>query len=150
VTKVESDEARQLELSKQVIRQLSITDIRLSKLDAALKNAAPVLPLNTNASLVNTEFERPQGLVIYHLSYKFETTDGSGNSVWRVDFTLSLSFRPRSKAIKGESITDRALQAFGKQDILEIAHPYARELVHQMTARMRVPAFILEVLSPQD
>jgi preprotein translocase subunit SecB len=134
---------RQQRLSDDVAARMSFEDIRLSKIAAELKNAAPQLPLNTTVSLVSRVFERPPRLAVYHLSYVFAATDQNQKPAWETSFTLSLSFR-----LNDRKISDEALREFGLRGVVEIAHPYARELVHHITARMRVPAFILEVLPP--
>lgn len=146
MTAGKAEERRLRELSNQISRELSLTDIRLRKVNAELKNAAPAFPLETVASLVTTEFERPARLVIYDISYEFSAHDRHREHVWEASFTLSLSFRSNDITLNDES-----LKAFGAYGVVEIAHPYARELIHHLTARMRVPSFILEVLpTPRD
>jgi hypothetical protein len=142
--------SRQREVSDAVTHLVSFIDIRLTKANVALTSAQAKLPLNPVGRLASAEFERQRGahgapgLVIYDVSYDITATDRAKHPVWDLSFTLSLSFR-----LPEAELADEALEAFGKHGVVVIAHPYAREFVHQMTARMQVPAFVLEVL-PTD
>lgn len=138
-----TSEDRQRSLSDQVAQHTSLTDIRVSTLEAELENAAPSGPVKTEASIAGTEFTRSSRVVAYALSYGFAARDQDNTQVWKVRFTLVLTFR-----MYGGDLSDEALKAFGGREIIQIAHPYARELIHSMTGRMRVPAFLLEVLPP--
>jgi hypothetical protein len=128
--------------SEWVTRNVSLLDVRLSKLNAELKNPAPAMPLQTEDSFGRVEWDLRHGLLIYYLSYGFTARDRNKRVVWEASFVLSLSFRVPSDF----EIDDDVLRDFGAVAVVEIAHPYARELIHQVTGRMRVPALILEVL----
>jgi len=139
-----SEERSRRQLSDWVIRRLSLKDIRLFKLSTELHSAKFELPLTTSKALSSYEFERQSGVVVYELSYEFSTQDKFKQQVWDVSFTLGLSFGISNS----DKIGDEHLMAFGAHGVVDIAHPYARELVHQMTARMTVPMLLLEVLPP--
>ncbi len=140
----ESDDPR--DLSDWVIRNVSLKDVRLSKLTAELKDAAPALPLDTTAALVGTRYDHLPTLAVYYLSYEFSAKDAKKRTVWEASFTLTVSFTVADNV--DVEMTDRALQAFGAVGVVEIAHPYVRELLHHVTGRMNVPAFVLEVIPP--
>lgn len=134
-------------LSDEFTRHVSVEDIRLSKATLELKNAAPTLPLSSSSQLVSTQYERSDEspeIVVYHLTYKFAASGAQGEPFWEIIATLSISFLIRAETNVGSGV----LKVFGTYGVLDIAHPYARELVQNLTARMRVPAFILEVLPP--
>jgi len=143
VRAVEGHERRSL--SDWLTHNVSLADVRLTKLSAELLSAAPALPLEVSASLVSPQLERPSQLAVYFLGYEFSAQDRKRQPVWRASFTLNISFRLK---IDDKEVDDKALKAFGSLGVVEIAHPYARELIHHITARMSVPPFILEVLPP--
>lgn len=140
-----SDLSALAKLSDKVVHDLSFTDIRVSKLKAELSNAAPKLPINTDISITAASFEVGTKVVIYHIGYNFAATDSEKKPAWELSFTLFMTFRFVGKPV----IDEELLGAFGAVGVLQIAHPYARELVHHMTLRMRVPTFIMDVL-PSD
>ena len=143
-----TQDERERQLSEYMSRRASVIDIRVSNLHAELKNPArvPPQPFSLRSSIETPVFERGSKHVVFNVGYHFSSADSRGQPAWDISFTLSLyfSFREDDDA----PIEDNALKAFGARSVLEIAHPYARELVHNMTARMRVPAIILEVLPP--
>src|SRR5262245_13123732 len=130
------DQIEEQLLSKQTANSLTLVDIRLNKISAELHNAAPILPLQTEAELERPEYERPNNrLVVYYLAYRFSAKDRQGRPVWDAAFTLSVSFRVKSGV---KDVQDRALKVFGESGVIEIAHPYVRELMHHVTGRMNV------------
>ncbi|GIG63661.1 hypothetical protein Lfu02_80330 [Longispora fulva] len=131
--------------SASVAGQLSLLDIRLTNADVKLISTSHSSPLETKWELA-ARVEVVSEVVAYHVSYALKAS-GSGRKkspVFDISFALMLTFRRTSD--KPLAIED--LQVFGAYGVVEIAHPYLREMSHNLTARMGVPPLIVEVLDP--
>jgi len=143
VSSKESEKASQRNLSDEVATHVSLAGIRLSKLNVELFNAAPDGPIRSVNQIENTVFSRARRLVVYELSYRTNTSDKNDIPVYQISFTLNVSFSVQLDT----ELSDEQLIAFGGHGVVDIAHPYARELLHSLTVRMSMPALVLEVLA---
>jgi hypothetical protein len=137
-------DSEQRELSNQAAKRMSLVDVRLSSIRADLKNYTPSYALQVSGLITNSDLILIKEVAAYEVGYKFLARDRDNKNAWEVSFTLILSFRLK----QGDNMADNLLQAFGGVAVMEIAHPYVRELLHSMTARMNMPAFMLEVMGP--
>ncbi|MEU4694323.1 hypothetical protein [Actinoplanes sp. NPDC023714] len=130
-------------MSNHVAKNASLIDVRLHDISARLLGTVGKTPLRPSIK-VDANFGRAQAFALYDYTYELEATDDSGKSVFRAAFALNLVFR----LTDSESVTAEELEAFGSFGVAEIAHPYVRELIHNLTFRMGLPPFILEVAPP--
>lgn len=142
---VETDEEHLRTLSAEVIKKATLEDIRLRNINAELLNAAPALPIAPDVTIDKVRVGRGPRFVVYYLTYIYSTQDREKAPVWRATFTFSLSFFEKD----GIELNDDEIRAFGAVGVVEIAHPYARELVHSLTSRMRVPTLFVELFPPR-
>jgi len=135
----------QRRFSDWVAERSSFLEIRLGRMSAELKTAKFAFPLKVDSHIGgNAAFQYGNGVAVYEVGYRFAARDAEKKVAWEVSFAFALSFAVGLDA----QPDDEHLQAFGNVAVLEIAHPYARELLHNVTARMGVAPFVLEVLGP--
>ncbi|WP_422773110.1 hypothetical protein ACN28C_09245 [Plantactinospora sp. WMMC1484] len=82
--------------------------------------------------------------MLYDFIYTFSAKDRTGQAIFEANFALNLVFRLGQP----DELSADELNAFGSLGVVEIAHPYVRELVHNLTFRMGLPAFIIDVAPP--
>ncbi|WP_374198072.1 protein-export chaperone SecB [Micromonospora sp. PLK6-60] len=81
---------------------------------------------------------------VYHVTYQLQALSADGKSVaFRAALTMSAVFD-----FSDPSLTDEELQKFGMGGVLDLVHPYVREQVHSLTARMGLPPLLLDVKAP--
>ncbi|GLY04598.1 MULTISPECIES: hypothetical protein [Actinoplanes] len=132
------------EASDQVLRRASLVDLRLRKLDAELVLPMVRPPLTVLLVDLQREMSPIAGHMVYACSYELEGQDGTGQKFFSVKIRLN--------AVVGvpddPPLTQGQLKAFGAVGLIEIAHPYIRELVHSLSGRMGLPALVVELAPP--
>jgi len=106
-------------------------------------------PLNLELTTLSVELGvgKLTGLAIYDVKYSLSATDTKNEPVVSIELVLNLIFRISDDLIADKEL-DVDLRAFGSIAVLEIGHPYVREIVHSLTARMGIPPLVLDVNPP--
>lgn len=137
------DVARRRELSNRVSRIASLVDLRLRELEAKLLNFDGDPPFEPTVSLV-PNVGSVQKFAVYDFAYTLGATDKAERPLFSINLTMSLVFKLK------EEVPREELLAFGEIGVVEIAHPYVREIVHNLTFRMGLPPFVLDVAPPVE
>jgi preprotein translocase subunit SecB len=122
-----------------VSERASLLELRLRKLSATLKAPLPATSLQTSGIEVDQSMTRFRAAVAYNVSYSMNVVSSRLENICQVGFTFSTLFSLREAA----SISDAALQSFGRQGIMDIVYPYARQIVNDVITRMCIPEPIL-------
>lgn len=130
-------------LSDRVASVASLVDLRVRALEANLDQAAAQPPLEPSIR-IDPKVGRASDYAIYDFTYSLGATDASKEEVFHARMSLSLVFRLTDH----QKISSEELEAFGAIGVVEIAHPYVREIVHSLTFRMGLPPFVLDVAPP--
>jgi preprotein translocase subunit SecB len=121
---------------------LSLTELRLVRIDAELLLASPKLDITSRLD-VQWSTRRLKDFVIYDVTYQVMAEDAAGIETVKGVITFSMVFK-----VLNDILDDEDLSAFGLLGVLSIAHPYAREIFHNLTTRMGLPPLLLEVMPP--
>jgi len=130
-------------LSNRVSRIASLVDLRVRELEAKLLNFAGDPPFEPTVSLV-PNVGSVENFAVYDFVYNLGATDKANRPLFSVNLTMNLVFKLKVDATREE------LLAFGEIGVVEIAHPYVREIVHNLTFRMGLPPFVLDVAPPLE
>lgn len=133
----------QRERSDRVTGAATIVDLRLSNIKADLKIPSPRLPLTFEHEVIPSMVTLSETLVVYHATYQIKATSASKTRVLDAEVTMSVIIE-----LSDEGFTNDDLQAFGSIGVLDIVHPYVREVVHNLSARMGLPPLVLQVKVP--
>ncbi len=130
----------------RVSGKLRLADLRLRKLDAELFQPRPDPPLTLDLQ-VSPSFTRTDDLVVYNIEYEATGTTTEGERAFNASIVLSLFY----DVLPQQEVDNADLGAFGLVSVLLSAHPYLRELLQTLTARMGLPALVLDLMqSPVD
>jgi len=129
--------------SDDVTLGVSLIDLRLRQVTASLLILVPELDLELWPT-VTPQMTRIDEHVIYDVTYDITAQDARGRPAVEVRATLTIIFE-----LKDNDFSSEDLAAFGAVGVLSIAHPYIRELLHNLTSRMAVPPLLLEVMPPE-
>ncbi|MDI6099415.1 hypothetical protein QLQ12_12505 [Actinoplanes sp. NEAU-A12] len=127
-----------------MIRRASLVDLRLRKLDAELLLPVVKPPLRVVLLDLTREMSSIPGHMVYACSYELEGRDGTQETFLSLKIVLNAVVRVPDDP----PLTESELKAFGAVGLIEIAHPYIRELVHSLSGRMGLPALVVEVAPP--
>lgn len=130
-------------LSEKVSKIASLEDLRLRDIEATLYDPAPTQPLTPKISVV-PKLAKLGYYALYDLVYSVTAKDAKDNETVRAELTFNLVFSLNRE----REIAQEELEAFGAIGAVEIAHPYVRELIHNLTFRMNLPPFVLDVAPP--
>jgi hypothetical protein len=135
--------------SDRVSRECSLVDLRVRRLEGDLLTPVGEPPLTLELTTLSVELGvgRLTGLAIYDVKYLLSAMDANNELAVRVELVLNLVFS-LSAGLLEEPDLNADLQAFGSVAVLEIGHPYVREIVHSLTARMGIPPLVLDVNPP--
>ena len=140
---MDSTEEETKRRSDAVTSNVSLIDLRLRQVNAKLLVLLPELDLEVWPT-VNPQMTVFDEHVIYDVTYDIAAQDARGRRAIEASATLTLIFQVMSEDIGSED-----LAAFGALGVLSVAHPYIRELFHNITGRMGVPPLLLEVMPPE-
>ncbi|WP_112681404.1 protein-export chaperone SecB [Micromonospora saelicesensis] len=130
-------------LSDRVAQLASLVDLRMRDIRAELVNFAGDPPFIPSVS-IEPNVGRVNKYAVYDFRYSLSATDAGDETVFRARLVMNLVFALSDP----DAISKEALEAFGAIGVVEIAHPYMREIVHNLTLRMGLPPFVLEVAPP--
>lgn len=122
---------------------LSLVDLRMRRINAALLLPTFTAPLTAAVSVARS-MSLAGGHVIYDVTYALSGSDAADRRVFEAELTLNLLFRVNADVVPDEE----DLRVFGAVGVLEIAHPYFREVAHALSGRMGLPPLVLEVSPP--
>jgi hypothetical protein len=131
-------------LSDRVLENSSLVDLRVREIDAKLMVPSAKPPFEPQNLRVEPVAGQAEDFAVYDYIYNLSAADGRKNEVATFRLALSLVFKVKRQ----EKLTPAELDAFGRIAGIEIAHPYLRELVHNLTLRMGLPALVLDVNAP--
>ncbi|MEV7231977.1 hypothetical protein AB0M79_33960 [Polymorphospora sp. NPDC051019] len=131
-------------VSMQVSNHLALLDLRLVNIVGNLIFPSPKRPLDLEASVL-VDLTRFSEFVTYDIKYMLSVKDRDDSSVMDTEITLNLLFKVKDEV----NPTESDLRAFGSVGALDIAHPYMRETVQSLTARMGLPPLVLEIRAPE-
>ena len=132
----------QRERSDRVTGLVSIVDLRLRDIKANLKIPGPRTPIALQHEILPAMVRLSADTVVYHMTYRLEATSAN-RRVLEAELTMSVALE-----LKDPTLTERDLEDFGVIGVLDIVHPYVREIVHSLTARMGLPPLVLDVKVP--
>jgi len=132
-------------LSDAVSEVTSLIDLRLRSLDSQLVSPANRGTLTPGFS-VHIEAAQLPGFAVCDYTYSLDGKDDREEPVVAIRSTFNLVF----KIERDHPLSADELDSFSEVAGLEIVHPYVRELVHNMTGRMGLPPFVLEVRPPSN
>lgn len=130
--------------SEHVVRRISLVDLRLRRLDTELLLPVVKPPLRVVLLDLKREMSSIPGHVVYACTYELEGRDATPERFFTVKIVLHVVVRVPDDP----PLTESDLKAFGAVGLIEIAHPYIRELVHSLSGRMGLPALVVEVAPP--
>jgi preprotein translocase subunit SecB len=131
------------ERSANVSDDVSIVDLRMTNLKAELKIPNPEVPLSlADYEVVPTLVTYNASTVVYHVLYGLKVFTSKRRVAAAIEVTMSTVFDV------GHPFSEEDLEAFGFLGVLDIVHPYVREIVHSVTGRMGIPPLLLEVKAP--
>jgi preprotein translocase subunit SecB len=139
VDSVQEDAKRR---SDRVTADVSLVDFRLRRLKADLLQLIPELDLEVWPT-VEPSVTSVDNYAIYDVVYVIVAQDAKGRRTVEATATFTLVFEV------SERLSSEDLEAFGAIGVLSIAHPYVRELFHNLTGRMGLPPLLLEVMPPE-
>ena len=129
--------------SDRVAKAASLVDLRLRDIEAKLINPSARLPL-TPSIAIDPNVGRAEDYLVCDFTYSLTALDSRQHDVFRAKLVFNMIFRLR----EGDSFESDDFQAFGALGVVELAHPYVREIVHNLTFRMGLPPFVLDVAPP--
>ncbi|HYN97091.1 MAG TPA: hypothetical protein VES42_24900 [Pilimelia sp.] len=132
-------------VSDRVAESVSLVDLRMRKMSAELLVPSFTAPLTPTVA-VERSMSLTSGHVIYDVSYELSGVDSADTPVFAASLTLNLVFR----LAVGADLDRDDLRAFGSVSVLEVAHPYFREIVHGLSGRMGLPPLVLQVAPPAE
>ncbi|MFI5933672.1 hypothetical protein [Actinoplanes sp. NPDC051494] len=115
----------------------------MRSLEAKLTSPSASPPLKPRVR-IEPQVSLAGNYAIYDFMYTLGATDATESDVFNATMSLNLVFRLEQP----EALDADRLQAFGSVGVVEIAHPYVREMVHSLTFRMGLPPFVLDVAPP--
>jgi hypothetical protein len=131
--------------SDLVAASSSIVDLRLRRLSVELLTPVVREPLQVGFTSLDKQMSRDiPSHAAYTYTYRFDGTDRESHKIFSAEVALSLLF----KLSQGAEISASHLRSFGSIGVVEIAHPYVRELIHSLSGRMGLPPIVVEVLPP--
>jgi preprotein translocase subunit SecB len=120
-----------------------LVDLRVRELNARLIFPAARPPLQPDLK-IDPKVGRAESFAFYDITYALGATDADSRNVFEAKMVLNLVFSLRDHS----TVEKEALESFGAIGVIEIAHPYVREMVHSLTFRMGLPPFVLDVAPP--
>ncbi|MER5335149.1 hypothetical protein [Micromonospora sp. NPDC002717] len=132
------------QISDRIAGSISLIDLRLRHVKANLFLLAPEPELEIWPT-VEPSMTRLSDLVVYDTKYVIQAQDSRQRPAVEAEVTFTLIFQ-----LADQSISSEDLAAFGAVGALSVAHPYVRELIHSLTARMGIPPLLLEVMPPES
>jgi hypothetical protein len=139
----ETDGADRRRLSDHLSKSSSLLDIRMREIEAKLLDPAHTGTLVPKIS-VKPDALRAGDFAIYDFTYEFDAADSNGVPIFTARLVQNIIFKLHSPG----DVTHDQLEAFGSVGVIEIAHPYIREVIHNLTFRMGLPPFVLDVNPP--
>ncbi|WP_433789445.1 hypothetical protein [Actinoplanes sp. CA-252034] len=127
-----------------MVRRISLVDLRLRRLDTELLLPVVKPPLRVVLLDLKREMSSIPGHMVYACTYELEGRDATPERFLTVKIVLHVVVRLPDDP----PLTESDLKAFGAVGLIEIAHPYIRELVHSLSGRMGLPALVVEVAPP--
>jgi preprotein translocase subunit SecB len=123
----------------------SLVELRLSHISGDLKLRSPSLPLSLDRQRVQPTMVRAaDDVVVYHITYELEVADSRGHTAMSARVTMTAVFQ-----LSNDQLPDtEQLQSFGATGVLDIVHPYVREIFHNLTNRMGLVPLLLDVKTP--
>jgi preprotein translocase subunit SecB len=133
--------------SDRVTAKASIFDIRLSHLQAELRTPGPPLPLSVSSPKVTPVMEAQVDptVAVYHVTYDLGVEDRDGMQAMSASLTMSVIFD-----LAEHDFTNDDLAMFGGTAVLDIVHPYVREIFHSLTSRMGLAPLVLDIKTPYN
>jgi preprotein translocase subunit SecB len=130
--------------SDQVTTAASLVDLRLRHVSADLLILVPELELEIWPT-VEPKMTLLDHYVAYDVTYEITAQDARGRRAVeaRVTYTIIFEFE------ENDNLSSDDFAAFGAIGVLSVAHPYIRELLHNLTSRMGIPPLLLEVMPPE-
>jgi preprotein translocase subunit SecB len=82
---------------------------------------------------------------VYHVTYRLRALSAAAGkpTAFQAEITMSAVFE-----FTDSDFSDGDLQTFGLFGVLDIVHPFVRELAHSLSGRMGLPPLLLEVKTP--
>ncbi|MEU8606664.1 hypothetical protein AB0C29_01480 [Actinoplanes sp. NPDC048791] len=133
-------------LSGEVAERTSLVDLRLRKIESEVLTPLVKEPLKIALTTFDRAVSRVPHHAVYNFTYGIEGVGDNNEKVFRASIVLSLIFRFTDDFAPSSP----ALRAFGAVGVVDIAHPYVRELVHSLSWRMGLPPLVLEVSAPVE
>src|SRR5690349_20106765 len=133
-------------ISAKVENGLTLIDLKLTSISAVLLNPVPHRPINIQLSVATSFIQRPS-LITIDIVYDLRASDADARDALKAKPTFSLYLTRKSEDV---ILDPDDLRAFGAIGAVRLAHPYFRELVQSLTAKMGMPPLVLDILPPSQ
>jgi hypothetical protein len=131
--------------SAKVTEAASLIDLRLREISGSLVTLNPRQPLIVEPQVIPSLSRASDTVASYLVEYRIEAVSAADRrEAFRAEVTIGIVFEFSDNSLKNED-----LEAFGLHGVLDIVHPYVREIIHSLTGRMGLsPPLLLEIKKP--